>query len=141
MIPIEVHAHKQLVRPFRVFWPNTTDIYRKLSACLHNIPIYQCGGISQLNILKGRPPNYRFVSRLSEAHLILNNVRKPVRLILATCNAVALVVFRRAVSTRFGCRTASIFTLLTCTQFHLLFWMGRTLPNMFALPLGASLLL
>ncbi|XP_006459540.1 hypothetical protein AGABI2DRAFT_184199 [Agaricus bisporus var. bisporus H97] len=58
-----------------------------------------------------------------------------VRLVLATCNAISLVVIRKAVSNRFGSGTASCFTLLTCSQFHLLFWMGRTLPNMFAMPL------
>ncbi|KAI0925707.1 hypothetical protein AcV5_008372 [Taiwanofungus camphoratus] len=40
---------------------------------------------------------------------------------------------RRAISRRFGGPTSVLFVLLTCTQFHLPFWMGRTLPNMFAL--------
>ncbi|KAI0715822.1 alpha-1,6-mannosyltransferase subunit [Cerioporus squamosus] len=55
------------------------------------------------------------------------------RMVLASTNAVGLCLLRRAVSRRFGRPTAVMFVLLTCTQFHLLFWMGRTLPNMFAL--------
>ncbi|KIJ12871.1 glycosyltransferase family 22 protein [Paxillus involutus ATCC 200175] len=55
------------------------------------------------------------------------------RLSLAALNAIALILVRRAVSTRFGRRTSWLFALLTCSQFHLPFWMGRTLPNMFAL--------
>ncbi|KAI0034769.1 alpha-1,6-mannosyltransferase subunit [Vararia minispora EC-137] len=55
------------------------------------------------------------------------------RLTLALCNAVSLCLLRRSVQRRFGRLTAVLFTLLTCTQFHLPFWMGRTIPNMFAL--------
>ncbi|THH04867.1 hypothetical protein EW145_g5206 [Phellinidium pouzarii] len=56
-----------------------------------------------------------------------------VRLTLATLNAVGLCVLRRTVSKRFGFRTGAFFTALSCSQFHLPFWMGRTLPNTFAL--------
>ena len=54
-------------------------------------------------------------------------------MVLASANAIGLCLLRRAVSRRFGRPTAVMFVLLTCTQFHLLYWMGRTLPNMFAL--------
>ncbi|KAI0649537.1 Alg9-like mannosyltransferase family-domain-containing protein [Trametes meyenii] len=56
-----------------------------------------------------------------------------VRLVLASVNALELCLLRRAISRRFGGITSVLFVILTCTQFHLLFWMGRTLPNMFAL--------
>ncbi|KAH7920957.1 glycosyltransferase family 22 protein [Leucogyrophana mollusca] len=56
-----------------------------------------------------------------------------VRLVLATVNAIGFVLIRRAVSKRFGRPTGLLYVLLTCSQFHLPFWMGRTLPNMFAL--------
>ncbi|THH12420.1 hypothetical protein EW146_g7714 [Bondarzewia mesenterica] len=56
-----------------------------------------------------------------------------IRLVLSTLNAITLCLLRRAVSRRFGHPTSFAFSLLTCTQFHLPFWMGRTLPNMFAL--------
>ena len=60
-----------------------------------------------------------------------------VRLVLASVNATGLSLLRRAVSNRFGRLTGFLWVLLTCTQFHLAFWMGRTLPNMFALFPGA----
>ncbi|KAF9649276.1 alpha-1,6-mannosyltransferase subunit [Thelephora ganbajun] len=56
-----------------------------------------------------------------------------VRLVLATINAFGLILVRRAVSRWLGRLTGLLWTLLTCTQFHLPFWMGRTLPNMLAL--------
>ena len=63
----------------------------------------------------------------------------PVRLILAGCNAAGLCTIRRPLQMRFGRTAGTFFTLLTCSQFHLMFWMGRTLPNMFALLPGVSL--
>ncbi|KAF7288460.1 Mannosyltransferase [Mycena chlorophos] len=55
-----------------------------------------------------------------------------VRLVLATVNAIGLCFIRHAVSRRFGRPTSLYYTLLTCSQFHVPFWMGRTLPNMLA---------
>ncbi|KAF7314395.1 Mannosyltransferase [Mycena kentingensis (nom. inval.)] len=56
-----------------------------------------------------------------------------VRLVLATVNAIGLCLIRHAVSRRFGRPTGLFYALLTCSQFHVPFWMGRTLPNMLAL--------
>ncbi|KAJ3916915.1 alpha-1,6-mannosyltransferase subunit [Lentinula edodes] len=56
-----------------------------------------------------------------------------VRLILSTLNALGLCYLRHAVSRRFGRPTGLYFTFITISQFHMPFWMGRTLPNMFAL--------
>ncbi|CAA7269473.1 unnamed protein product [Cyclocybe aegerita] len=56
-----------------------------------------------------------------------------VRLILASLSAWSLCTIRRATSRRFGKTAGSIFTALTCSQFHLPFWMGRTVPNTFAM--------
>lgn len=55
------------------------------------------------------------------------------RLVLASMNGLGLIFIRHAVSKRFGRPTSWLFALLTLSQFHLLFWMSRTLPNMFAL--------
>ncbi|KAI0306185.1 Alg9-like mannosyltransferase family-domain-containing protein [Multifurca ochricompacta] len=57
-----------------------------------------------------------------------------IRLTLASINAQGLCFLRRAVARRFGRSTSLLFTLITVSQFHIPFWMGRTLPNMFALP-------
>ncbi|PIL35310.1 hypothetical protein GSI_02035 [Ganoderma sinense ZZ0214-1] len=56
-----------------------------------------------------------------------------VRMVLASANSVGLISLRRAVTRRFGRSAGFMFVLLSITQFHLPFWIGRTLPNMFAL--------
>ncbi|KAJ3768450.1 alpha-1,6-mannosyltransferase subunit, partial [Lentinula raphanica] len=55
-----------------------------------------------------------------------------VRLTLSTLNALSLSFLRRSLSRRFGPRTSWCFTLLTLSQFHVPFWMSRTIPNMYA---------
>jgi alpha-1,6-mannosyltransferase len=61
---------------------------------------------------------------------------RPARLTLASLNALALARLRRATARCFGLPASLLFVLLTCTQFYLPFWMGRTMPNMFALAPG-----
>jgi alpha-1,6-mannosyltransferase len=56
-----------------------------------------------------------------------------VRFVLLCLNYTGLRRMRVAVSRRFGDVTGSSFASLTVLQFHLPFWVGRTLPNMFAL--------
>lgn len=56
-----------------------------------------------------------------------------VRLVLATCNVIGFAYWRRSLADRYGRRASFLFVLLTISQFHVPFWIGRTLPNMFAL--------
>ncbi|KAI5927710.1 Alg9-like mannosyltransferase [Camillea tinctor] len=58
-----------------------------------------------------------------------------VRGILGLINAAALLVFKSNVEKAFGKPTARWYALLQATQFHVMFYASRTLPNMFAFPL------
>jgi alpha-1,6-mannosyltransferase len=53
-------------------------------------------------------------------------------MMLALVNGIALCYFRRVVARRFGKSTSLYFTLLSVSQYHIPFWAGRTIPNMFA---------
>ncbi|KAK4076267.1 CAZyme family GT22 [Trichoderma harzianum] len=55
-----------------------------------------------------------------------------VRAVLGCFNAVCLVVFRRAVGEAFGKGAARWWVVLSVSQFHVVFYLSRTLPNMFA---------
>ncbi|KAI1820138.1 glycosyltransferase family 22 protein [Xylaria intraflava] len=58
-----------------------------------------------------------------------------VRALLGLINSVALLIFKSNVERAFGKSTARWYGLLQASQFHLLFYASRTLPNMFAFPL------
>jgi len=55
-----------------------------------------------------------------------------VRIVLGLWNCFAVARFRRAIDSTFGKDVGAAFTMISCTQFHLLFYMSRTLPNVFA---------
>lgn len=57
-----------------------------------------------------------------------------VRAVLGLFNAYALIRFKGQVERAFGRITSRWFVLLLASQFHVLFYASRTLPNMFAFP-------
>ncbi|TMW65025.1 hypothetical protein Poli38472_009192 [Pythium oligandrum] len=58
-----------------------------------------------------------------------------VRWVLAMMNVTALLRFKQSIRARFGKDAARFFLLICVCQFHLKFYLGRTLPNTFALGL------
>lgn len=61
-----------------------------------------------------------------------------VRAVLGLANAASLLVFKRALEKEHGQSTARWFLILQASQFHILFYASRTLPNMFAFALSKS---
>lgn len=61
-----------------------------------------------------------------------------VRGVLGLLNTGALWAFKSSVERAFGKSTARWYALLQLSQFHILFYASRTLPNMFAFGLSKS---
>ena len=55
------------------------------------------------------------------------------RFSLAFLNFLALHCLRRSLIQKYGSIAGKCFVLICCTQFHLMFYLGRPLPNIFAL--------
>ncbi|KAI0428976.1 Alg9-like mannosyltransferase family-domain-containing protein [Xylaria sp. FL1042] len=58
-----------------------------------------------------------------------------VRGLLGLANSAALLVFKYNLERAFGRSTARWYTMLQASQFHIMFYASRLLPNMFAFPL------
>ncbi len=61
-----------------------------------------------------------------------------VRAILGLWNAACLHVFARNLGRAYGAGVARWYILLQASQFHIIFYASRTLPNMFAFGLSES---
>lgn len=60
--------------------------------------------------------------------------------LLGLLNAVALAQFKRAIDTAYGKVAGRWYILLQASQFHVMFYASRTLPNMFAFGASESVL-
>lgn len=63
-----------------------------------------------------------------------------VRAILGLFNAGAILIFKSRLERAFGKGTARWYAIFQATQFHVLFYASRLLPNMFAFGLSKSTL-
>lgn len=60
------------------------------------------------------------------------NVFGIVRAILGLLNAFSLIAFGRSVQKTFGMSAGIWYALLQASQFHVMYYSSRTLPNMYA---------
>ncbi|KAI4731081.1 hypothetical protein E4T49_01356 [Aureobasidium sp. EXF-10728] len=58
--------------------------------------------------------------------------------VLGLLNAAALIQFKRAVDTAYGKVAGRWYIILQASQFHVMFYASRTLPNMFAFSISKS---
>jgi alpha-1,6-mannosyltransferase len=58
--------------------------------------------------------------------------------VLGLLNAAALIQFKRAIDTAYGNVAGRWYVLLQASQFHVMFYASRTLPNMFAFSISKS---
>jgi alpha-1,6-mannosyltransferase len=76
-------------------------------------------------------PSYLFVNTMKSGEKLLG--QHLCRIFLGLISWASFVRFRKSVSSKFGDRCGKITAILASLQFHLPFYMSRTLPNSFAL--------
>lgn len=124
---VEESFNIQATHDILVYGTPTTDVYPKLSAQYDHfdfpgaVPRTFVGPV----ILAGIAQPIVALVGFQHAQLIA-------RAILGLFNAGCLLFFKVKVEKAFGKPTARWYTVLQASQFHVLFYASRTLPNMFA---------
>ncbi|XXG94060.1 alpha-1,6- mannosyltransferase [Hypoxylon texense] len=127
---VEESFNIQATHDILVYGTPTTDIYHRLSSRYDHfdfpgaVPRTFVGAVMLAGISQ---PIVALVG-FQYAQLIVRGV-------LGLLNAGALVLFKSNVQKAFGKSTARWYALLQLSQFHVLFYASRTLPNMFAFSL------
>ncbi|KAJ0404884.1 hypothetical protein P43SY_001796 [Pythium insidiosum] len=88
--------------------------------------------VGALVVAAGSSPFAWLAQQLAMRKIVLQIA---VRWVLAMLNVAALRFFKHSIRARFGKDAARFFMWICGCQFHLMFYLGRTLPNTFALML------
>jgi len=118
-----------------VYGTPTSDIYRKLSSSYDHftfpgaVPRTFIGSV----LLAGLSQPFIGLVGFHHGQFI-------VRAVLGLFNAASLVIFASNIRRAYGAPTARWYLLLQASQFHIIFYASRTLPNMFAFGLSKPIL-
>ncbi|KAK4449353.1 Alg9-like mannosyltransferase family-domain-containing protein [Podospora aff. communis PSN243] len=124
---VEESFNMQATHDILVYGTPTSDINRKLSSSYDHftfpgaVPRTFVGPV----LLAGLAQPFVFLMGFDHAQLI-------VRALLGLFNAAALLVFWDSLRNWCGPAAARWYLLLQASQFHIIFYASRTLPNMFA---------
>ncbi|GAB1310855.1 Dol-P-Man:Man(7)GlcNAc(2)-PP-Dol alpha-1,6-mannosyltransferase [Madurella fahalii] len=124
---VEESFNIQAAHDVLVYGTPTSDIYRKLSSTYDHftfpgaVPRTFIGAV----LLAGFAQPAVAVVGFQHAQFV-------VRAVLGLFNAACLLVFAQNLRRAYGATTARWYLLLQASQFHVVFYASRTLPNMFA---------
>ncbi|KAL3419032.1 Alg9-like mannosyltransferase [Phlyctema vagabunda] len=124
---VEESFNIQATHDILVFNTPTNDIYNRLSANFDHfsfpgaVPRTFVGAAALAGLTR---PVFTFVS--------FKHAQVVVRGLLGLFNAAALLKYRNSLERSFGSGVARWYILLQASQFHVIFYASRTLPNMFA---------
>ncbi|KAL6869044.1 alpha-1,6- mannosyltransferase [Amphichorda felina] len=124
---VEESFNLQAVHDILVYATPITNVHDRLAAAYDHftfpgvVPRTFVGAV----LLSGISQPLIAFSSFQHAQLI-------VRAVLGAFNAGCLLVFRNALASAYGNGVARWWTVMLITQFHVMYYLSRTLPNMFA---------
>lgn len=127
---VEESFNLQASHDILVYGTPTQDIHRRLSVYDH----FEFPGAVPRTFLG--PVVLAGISQPIIALVGFQYAQLIVRGVLGLFNAGALLVFKANVERAYGRSTGRWYALLQATQFHVIFYASRTLPNMFAFGLS-----
>jgi alpha-1,6-mannosyltransferase len=131
---VEESFNIQAAHDVLVYGTPTSDIYHKLSTTYDHFTFP--GAVPRTFI---GPVLLAGLAQPIVALVGFQHAQFVVRAILGLFNAACLLIFARGLRRAYGAGTARWYLLLQASQFHIMFYASRTLPNMFAFGLSMFL--
>ncbi|KAK1832813.1 Alg9-like mannosyltransferase family-domain-containing protein [Podospora conica] len=130
---VEESFNIQATHDVLVYGTPTSDINRKLSASYDHFTF--SGAVPRTFV---GPVLLAGIAQPIIALVGFNHAQFVVRAVLGLLNAYCLVAFAFTLRRAYGAPTARWYLALQASQFHIIFYASRTLPNMFAFSLTTT---